>query len=79
MEEMASRRKWTLRIAACLTVLAEPAVTFAQSCAMCYTSASAANDAGTAALRHGIVVLMLPPLLIFIGICIAAFRRNHIN
>jgi hypothetical protein len=76
---MASSNRRALRIAAVLTALGTSTCAFAQSCAMCYASASAANDAGTRALRHGIVVLMLPPLLIFVGICIAAFRRSHAN
>ncbi len=52
-------------------------VALAQSCAMCYASAAAANDAGTKALQHGIEILMLPPLLIFVGIFVAAFRRSR--
>jgi hypothetical protein len=44
---------------------------------MCYTSAAASGDAGTKALRHGILVLMFPPLLIFVGICVAVFRRHR--
>ena len=50
---------------------------FAQSCAMCYTSAAAANEAGTKALQHGIEILMLPPMLIFLGIFVVAFRRSR--
>jgi hypothetical protein len=53
---------------------AEP--TLAQSCAMCYTSASAASAGGIAALRHGILILLFPPLLIFSGIVIAAVRKS---
>jgi hypothetical protein len=50
---------------------------WAQSCAMCYTSAAAAKDGGITALQRGIVILLFPPLLMFMGICIAAYRNRH--
>jgi hypothetical protein len=50
---------------------------WAQSCAMCYASASAAKGGGITALQHGIIILLFPPLLIFMGICIAAYRNRH--
>ena len=62
--------------AAAAMISAAGGAAFAQSCAMCYTSAAAADGAGTKALQHGILILMFPPLLIFVGICIAAFRRR---
>ena len=49
----------------------------AQSCAMCYTSAAASKGGGISALQHGILILLIPPLLIFTGICVAAFRRPN--
>ncbi len=50
---------------------------YAQSCAMCYTSATAANGGGVRALQHGILILLFPPLLIFIGIFVVAYRRRE--
>jgi hypothetical protein len=37
----------------------------AQGCAMCYQNAAASGAKGQAALRHGILILLLPAL----GIC----------
>lgn len=63
-------------VAAAVAALNAPGAAFAQSCAMCYTSAAAAKEGGVAALRHGILILLFPPLLIFLGICVAAFRSR---
>ncbi|MFB3921330.1 MAG: hypothetical protein ACE145_06380 [Terriglobia bacterium] len=49
----------------------------AQGCAMCYTSAAAAKKAGLQALREGILVLGIPPLVMFIGIFLYVFRRRE--
>jgi hypothetical protein len=67
------------RIAAKLAVAASSAssTVFAQSCAMCYTSAAASGASGIKAIQLGILVLLFPPLLIFVGICIAVFRRHR--
>jgi hypothetical protein len=35
---------------------------FAQSCAMCYSSARALNKEGQNAITRGVVVLLLPPI-----------------
>ena len=48
---------------------------FAQGCAMCYTSAAAASAAAIRSLNIGILVLLLPPLAMFIGILTYALRR----
>ncbi len=48
----------------------------AQSCAMCYTSAASSGQGAITALQHGIVILLLPPLLVFAGICTVAFRSR---
>ena len=48
---------------------------FAQGCAMCYTSAEAAGPAAQRSLDVGILVLLVPTLLMFIGIVVLAVRR----
>ncbi len=48
---------------------------FAQGCAMCYTSAEAAGPAAQRSLDIGILVLLVPTLLMFIGIVVLAVRR----
>lgn len=47
---------------------------FAQGCAMCYTSAAQAEDAGRS-LNRGILALLVPTLLLFGGVLITAVRR----
>jgi hypothetical protein len=54
--------------------VASPSV-FAQGCAMCYTSAAAAGPAAARAIDYGIIVLLTPALLLFIGIFILLIRR----
>jgi len=49
----------------------------AQGCAMCYQNASASGGQGRAALRHGILVLLLPALSLFLGVCSLIYRRNN--
>jgi hypothetical protein len=49
----------------------------AQGCAMCYQNASASGDQGRAALRHGILVLLLPALSLFLGVCGLIYRSNN--
>jgi hypothetical protein len=72
-----SKDKMSLFVPVICAFLCMPDTIFAQSCAMCYTSAAASGDAGTKALQHGIEILMFPPLLIFVGIFVAAFRRSR--
>ncbi len=50
---------------------------FAQGCAMCYNTAAAAKAAAIHALRSGILILLIPPALMFIGIFAMAFRRQE--
>lgn len=57
--------------------LAHPAPLAAQGCAMCYTSAAAAKKAGLQALQNGILILGIPPLVMFIGIFWYVFRRRE--
>jgi hypothetical protein len=56
-------------------VLARPA--FAQGCAMCYNTAAAAKAAAIRALRSGILILLIPPLLMTIGIFVRALRSRE--
>lgn len=44
---------------------------------MCYNNAAAAQAAGISALRHGILVLLFPPLAMFGGILGLAWKRNR--
>ncbi len=53
-----------------------PRAAYAQGCALCYTSAAAAHKAGIQALRHGILILLIPPLLMFLAIVWLTYRRR---
>ena len=59
-----------------LAVLACPA--FSQNCALCYTQASASGSRMIEALRDGILVLVIPPTLMWLVIAaVAYFKRNQ--
>jgi hypothetical protein len=59
-----------------LTLLASlPA--FSQSCALCYTQAASATARMIQALRSGILVLIIPPMLMSVGITVVAYRKRH--
>jgi hypothetical protein len=50
----------------------------AQGCAMCYQNASASGAQGREALRHGVLVLLLPTLGLFTGILTLIYRRRNV-
>ena len=52
----------------------------AQNCALCYTQAAGAGARIVQALRSGIVILVLPPMLICIGLAVMTYKkRNQFN
>jgi hypothetical protein len=72
--------KALLRGAALAGSLLIPALTWAQSCALCYTQAAGSGSRMIAALRSGIIVLAIPPTFICIGITWMAYKkRNQFN
>ena len=61
---------------AAVLLFAVPA--FSQSCALCYSQAAGSGGRFVAALRSGIIVLMVPPMFMSVGITWLAYRkRNH--
>jgi hypothetical protein len=54
-----------------------PSRALAQGCAMCYQNAAAANAQGRTALQHGILVLLLPALSLFLGIFGLMYSRRN--
>lgn len=73
-------QRYLLRSAALLIALMMPALTFAQSCALCYSQAAGSGARLIQALRSGILVLVFPPMLICIGIAVMAYsKRNQFN
>ncbi len=49
----------------------------AQGCAMCYQTAAASSAPGREALRHGILILLMPAASLFVGICGLIYRRRN--
>ncbi len=47
---------------------------YAQSCAMCYTTVAGGGKGVIHALQGGIVVLLIPPVLLFSALTILLFR-----
>jgi hypothetical protein len=52
---------------------------FAQGCALCYNDAAATGSQAQAALRHGILALAIPPMLIFATIFAVLYRRRNLH
>jgi hypothetical protein len=51
----------------------------AQGCAMCYQSAAASGAQGREALHHGILVLLLPTISLFLGILGLIYYRRDVS
>ena len=49
----------------------------AQGCALCYNTAAATGKQGTHALNQAILVLLIPPLAIFLGIFAFFYSRRN--
>jgi hypothetical protein len=69
-----------IRRIAFAAILLGPGLTYAQSCALCYTQAAGSGPRMIAALRSGIIILAIPPTVICIGITWMAYKkRNQFN
>lgn len=72
--------RWLARAVAVFVTFASATLTYAQGCALCYNTASAMKAAGIAALRQGILILLIPPLAICLGVFYVGYRsRDHYN
>lgn len=68
-----------LLLSCCATLIALPIThVHAQSCAMCYQSAAASGPQGGAALRHGILILFIPAISLFVGIFALIYQRRDV-
>jgi hypothetical protein len=77
---MRSKMRSVLRAAAFAALLLIPASAFAQNCALCYTQAAGSGSRMIHALRSGILILAIPPMLICMGITWMAYKkRNQFN
>jgi hypothetical protein len=63
-----------------MTILAIAHLSFAQSCALCYTQAASSGSKMIQALRSGILILIIPPTLGTIGlIFVVHHKRNQVR
>lgn len=68
------------RVAAFVLAVAYPVAAYAQGCPLCYNTAAAAKASGIQALRSGILILVIPPLLICAGVVWRGIKaRNLFN
>ena len=48
----------------------------AAQCVMCYRTAAAQQAERSRVLNHGILILLVPPILILAGLLLMAYRKN---
>ena len=76
MKSKRGRRLIVLAIAGvAMATLSAPA--FSQSCALCYTQAAASGSRMIEALRSGILVLIVPPTLMWLVIAVIAYDKRN--
>jgi hypothetical protein len=69
-----------MQATAAIAALLSPSALFAQGCAMCYQTTAGSGAQFIQALRHGILIMFFPPILIMGAIFYAAYRkRNQFN
>ncbi|HTW25262.1 MAG TPA: hypothetical protein VMD78_16795 [Candidatus Baltobacteraceae bacterium] len=70
------RRIAALALLAIALLFAAAPHALGQGCAMCYQNAASSGAAGRAALRHGILILLVPALSLFLGVFFLISRRD---
>ena len=74
--------RWSPSFAARFLALAAasalPGTLWAQSCALCYQAAASSGARFIAALRSGIMILIVAPVVICTGVAIAAYRKRDL-
>ena len=58
--------------------LISPQNILAQGCALCYTQAASSTQRFIQALRSGILILVLPPMLLSVMFTVIAYRRRNL-
>ena len=66
----------TITVAVLATLAFSPAA-FSQSCALCYTQAASAGHRMIEALRSGILVLIVPPTLMWLVITAIMYAKRN--
>jgi hypothetical protein len=60
-----------------LAILTLPLPAFSQNCALCYTQAASAGARMIQALRSGILVLIVPPTLMWVVVMVVVYRKRN--
>jgi len=75
---MSSGISRSVKTAAAVAAFCATAVTsFAQACPLCINNVAASKPAFIAGLRHGILILLFPPLAICLSIGMMTYQRRH--
>ncbi len=70
-------RHFSIQLAVWAAFLTVAVPAFAQNCPLCYTQAAASGARFIAALRNGILVLIIPPMFMSVGITWLAYRKRN--
>jgi hypothetical protein len=60
-----------------LAMLTLPLPAFPQNCALCYSQAASAGARMIEALRSGILVLIVPPMFMWVGVTVIVYRKRN--
>ena len=60
-----------------LAMLTLPLPAFSQNCALCYSQAASAGARMIQALRSGILVLIVPPMFMWVGVTVIVYRKRN--
>ena len=60
-----------------LVLLTLPLPAFSQNCALCYSQAASAGARMIQALRSGILVLIVPPMFMWVSITVIVYRKRN--
>jgi hypothetical protein len=60
-----------------LAMLTLPLPAFSQNCALCYSQAAAAGARMIQALRSGILVLIVPPMFMWVAVTVIVYRKRN--
>lgn len=77
MKQRALLTKLALIVVAGVVLSAGALPAVAQSCALCYTQAASAGGRMIAALKSGILILIIPPTLTSIGMVFVMYRNRN--
>lgn len=70
-------RLWPMAIVGLVLIIFSPEA-FSQNCALCYTQAASSGSRMIEALRSGILILIVPPTLMWIVLGVILYaKRNH--